>query len=477
MNQAEHSEHLRSNTWLLGGVAATSAVILSPYILPSLGFGPHNSLEQIVGLCNNSGTFGTGLADGINEVLNGIPAIGPTLAAGGWASVLTSGIIGLGGGLLGDYVHKKYDRAGHIPWGRVIKYTAIATSMLIALPSLLGGLTMGIGYLAYLVGGIGFASDALGAAAASLGLMGGMSVASIGAGISGFLPHLLTCGAAILPVGLTTFLSGRQQGETPDTQHPMDAGAFALVSASPISKDQPCQMAFRLRDPATGLILTPRAIKTTHTEKLHLMLVDQTLQEYHHIHPTYDATSGLFTCEFTPHTQQPFTVWCDFTPESQQTPVQARAIVPATQSYRLPARISTTRQVTADGITAHIMSDSPLTAGRGGVLRVQLRDASGQPITALGPTMGAYGHLAGFSADTQHFIHAHPLTALGQPIENGTLEFHITPKQAGLSKFFLQVNYQGREVIIPFGRVIAPALSHTDKLSAPARGGHQHAMA
>jgi hypothetical protein len=71
------------------------------------------------------------------------------------------------------------------------------------------------------------------------------------------------------------------------------------------------------------------------------------------------------------------------------------------------------------------------------------------------------------SADTQHFIHAHPLTALGQPIENGTLEFHITPKQAGLSKFFLQVNYQGREVIIPFARTTArgrpstPAITKT----------------
>ncbi len=477
MDSSEHAQHQRSNKWLLGGIAASSAVVLSPYVLPSFGLGPSNSLEQIVGLCNNSGVFGSGLAGTINQAFSEIPLIGSSLAAGGWTSVLSSGIIGLGGSFLGEYIHKKYDHAGHIPWGRVIKYAAIATSMLIALPSLLGGLTMGLGYLASLVGGIAFASDVLGLAGGTLGLMGSNSIASIGAGITGFLPHLITCGAAFLPVGLATILGSRSKESDSQDHHTAQNPSFELVACAMPEKGQPCQMSFRLRDPQSGLILTPDTLDTTFTKKFHLMLVDQTLSEYHHLHPDYDSKTGLFNCVFTPSTSQPFTAWCDFTPKATGKPIRALENLPATRSICLPARISTASDVSTAGITAHVTSDTPLTMGKDSILRVELRDAAGQPISNLGPVMGAYAHLAGFSADKQHFIHTHPITPLGAPIRNGTLEFHISPEHAGLSKFFLQINHEGHEVFIPFGRVIAPNVSYREKVTSAAPSQHQHAMA
>lgn len=477
MDSSEHDQHQRSNKWLLGGIAASSAIVLSPYVLPSFGLGPSNSLEQIIGLCNNSGAFGSGLAGSINSAFNDIPIIGSSLATGGWTSVLSSGLIGLGGSFLGDYIHKKYDRAGHIPWGRVIKYAAIATSMLIALPSLLGGLTMGIGYLTYLLGGVAFASDALGVAGGTLGLMGSSNIASLGAGISGFLPHLITCGAAFLPAGLATVLGSKNKDSDSPIHNTAQNRSFELVSSGIPTKGQPCQMAFRLRDPQSGLILTPDTIDTTFTKKFHLMLVDQTLSEYHHLHPEYDSKTGLFTCQFTPRTSQPFTAWCDFTPKASGKAVRALENLPATRSFSLPARISTASDVSTTGITAHVTSDTPLTMGTDSILRVELRDAAGQPISNLGPVMGAYAHLVGFSADKQHFIHTHPITPLGAPIRNGTLEFHVSPEHAGLSKFFLQINHEGHEIFIPFGRVIAPNASYREKVTSAAPSQHQHAMA
>lgn len=217
-----HQQHSNNETAKLAAIGAAGGVIAAPYVLPALGVGTSFMTKQIVTLCQTSAGNGIGLAGLVNGALEHIPGVGQTLAAGGWANAVSSGVLGIGGTLLGNYISKHYDRDGQIPWGKVIKYTAIATSMLIALPSILSGLSMGLTYLAFAFGGASVASTVSGALGSSLGLMGGINVISAGAGLSGLLAHVVTCGAAALPIigGLWLGHQGKAGPETPRTLPP-----------------------------------------------------------------------------------------------------------------------------------------------------------------------------------------------------------------------------------------------------------------
>lgn len=489
----DHSAHV--SPLALGLTAGALGLTLAPYVLPLIGQGSPKAAEDIMhfigGHAGSVEGFGNGLAgffqSGLSQIpiiggaltsteLVSIPLLGVSVASGALVSMAVAATVGIGGMLLANYLQKREANDGAMHWSKIIRTASLATSILISLPGLLTGVSVGITFLASLVspswGSFAalYAQQTLGGVSMNMGALGS---------ISAVLPHLLTCGTAIVPVALALFLGKKPKEKTHETAAGQSTNepAFELVSCAMPAKDQPCQMSFRLHDPTTGQSLAPDTLETTFTKKFHLMLVDQTLSEYHHLHPTFDASSGLFTCEFTPRTTQPFTTWCDFTPKATGKPVRALANLPAMRSVCLPARISTASDVSAAGITAHVTSDAPLTMGKDSILRVQLRDEAGKPISTLGAVMGAYAHLAGFSADKQHFIHTHPITPLGAPIRNGTLEFHVTPEHAGLSKFFLQINHDGQEVIIPFGRAIAPNLSYRERVSAPSPSPHQHAMA
>lgn len=184
---------------LLKGAGVSAGIITAPYLLPAVGIGSDFVTNQLLNFCSTAPGLGSGLTGIINKGLSAIPEIGTTLAAGGWINAAASGVVGIGGVLLGNYIQKHYDRDGQIPWGKIIKYAALATSLLIALPSILSGLTIGLTFMASLTGSAVFTGQVAGALSSTLGLMGNINLATMGAGIASLLPHLMTCGAALLP--------------------------------------------------------------------------------------------------------------------------------------------------------------------------------------------------------------------------------------------------------------------------------------
>ena len=55
-------------------------------------------------------------------------------------------------------------------------------------------------------------------------------------------------------------------------------------------------------------------LKKVHTEKLHLLIIDSSLSDYHHLHPTINKKTGAFVFEFTPKRQGNYQIWADVTP-------------------------------------------------------------------------------------------------------------------------------------------------------------------
>ncbi len=197
----------RGHKRLLVGAGLTTAVVAAPHVLPLIGVGNAAMANEVVMQCSSAGFAETGLAGAINGLLSSIPGIGSSLAGGGWIAAAASGGIGIGGVLLGNYVHKHHDKPGHIQWGKIIKYAALATSMLIALPSILSGVSMGLTYLAFVTAG---AAAALSVSTATTSTLGMMGTVQAGTAMATFAPHIMTCGAAALPAVGSLFLAKKQ---------------------------------------------------------------------------------------------------------------------------------------------------------------------------------------------------------------------------------------------------------------------------
>jgi len=456
---AQHN-HENNSSWshklLLGGGVATAGIVAAPYIGSFFNIG-RDYVPQVMSLCGG----GSGLALYANKFLAGIPLVGESLAEGGMATTISSGVLGIGGMLLGNYIQKKYDANSAIPWGKIIKYACLTTSILISLPSILTGLSVGIAYLVTAFSTMQTGGAVLSAMAATLG-MTAMNSAAAGAGIGSLLTHFFTCGGAALSVAGALFLDKEPERAVHPTKDANDNGAvMEVTSCSPIIRGQICQMSFRLKD-KDGKQLGEADLCETHTKKLHVMLTDKSLTDYHHIHPEYNARTGLFSAEFTPRMQSSYSAWHDFTIQNgvhNGAHFVLKNELPAKQDYGIAATIKHSNQASAEGINISIKANPPLGMDGDSMVQIKAVDDKQKPVK-LEPILGAFAHLVGFSKDSEHFLHCHPLEGNSAA---GELNFHITPAQAGFNKFFLQIKTEGREVVIPFGQYIQPPTKFAER--------------
>ncbi len=224
---AHHAEHEGHSLWPLAVLGTVGAVVAAPFLLPALGVGSEDAASiATTAFHSHDLTQSSGLAGLVARGISHIPLIGESLAAGGLATILTSGIVGVGGLFLSGWL-KKREHEGDFPWSKVIRYGALATSMLVSLPALLTGIGIGLTFLAnffisdqHVMGGF---MDGL---AASLGTAPMAHMAgSSGSAVAAMLPHILGCGASIIPVSLAYFMGRKPpltqiQAETISLQTP-----------------------------------------------------------------------------------------------------------------------------------------------------------------------------------------------------------------------------------------------------------------
>lgn len=453
-----HHNHKLHDLMLKSGIAA-SGVIVAPYIGDALKLSS-TSVHDIMHSLHGGG-YGTGLAGGINSMLASVPVIGETLAEGGIATAGTSGLIGIGGVLLGNYIekHRKDEDKDKPNWGKIIKYAALTTSALIALPSILTGLSVGISYIASLAGAEAAAS-AIGAVSGTIGAIGEMNHMSAAGGIGSMLTHIITCGGAALSVTGAIYADNKYEHEhdKPHIHGNNDHGITTEIVGNPnINKDEQCSVKLRIRD-KNGKNLTADDLIITHEKKLHFLIVDNSLNDYHHIHPEYDSKTGLFVASFTPNIQGEYNVWSNFRLAENGSYIITKNKIPALRDHKIVPSIQHNNFVENDSVSLEIKAEPPLTAGADSHLAVRIKNKGKSPIK-LDTIMGEYAHLVAFSKDGGDFIHCHPMGNESEINKNGqenSLKFHVAPQKEGFTKFFLQMKINGKETTIPFGQYIRP---------------------
>ena len=477
----------------IGAGVVGVGIMLAPHILPALGASSPDLAEEAALMIHNEPT---GMAGAINSTMALIPGIGSRLAAGGLFTAAASALTGIGGVMLGNFIASREDGSKSIKWGTVIKYGALITSALIAMPAILTALGTGIIYCGMALSEAGIlttaASNSLIANVAStIGSVGGTYAHNLFGlqGIGAVLPHLVCCGAPLAPTILPLFSwlftgkkTSRKEVEAAKECQPYSPQKYSdgsiigrIRTDQPLQAGKPCNAGLILTH-RNGQPLTSEELAIVHTEKLHLFVADSSLKDYHHIHPQPTGQPGVLAFSFTPNSSSNYMAWADFTLLKDGQNHRLRMEMPSMADRNIPPSIRANSRAEQDGLRFEWISD-PLQQNAETIVEVRITDASNKPVTDLQPVMGAFAHLVGFSADGQSIIHTHPLGGeTTDPAARGgpDMLFHVEPDCSGATQFYLQVRRNDEDVYVPFGQHIKQPALATEQLSAAQNSAPGH---
>lgn len=238
----------------------------------------------------------------------------------------------------------------------------------------------------------------------------------------------------------------------------------------------------------------PDDLVTTHTEKIHLLIVDPALSDYHHEHPTPTGTPGEYAFAFTPRRAGPYRIFADVVPAATAVQEYVVTDVPAAggsaavavvedqvdrlttaadglryeltfeQSGRGGGAVSQTSGGTARMSTAPATGPAPtsaaISAGRPIAGRLTVTRDDGRPCRELEPVMGAFAHIVGFGQDRRTVVHIHPAgPEPTQPQDRGgpALRFDFAAPAPGFYRLYAQFRVDGVQRFVPFGLTVGPA--------------------
>jgi hypothetical protein len=248
-----------------------------------------------------------------------------------------------------------------------------------------------------------------------------------------------------------------------------------LATATPLKVGEKAEVTVSLKK-KDGSPVTLEELKEAHTEKIHVLVIDPSLTDYHHEHPVGTDTPGEFKFSFTPKKPGAYRVWADLLPVATGAQEYVMADIPADTLAEPVTNRAESLSTQLEGLTYTLTFKEPLKAGSAALGTLTITDEKGQVYPSLEPVMGAYAHIVGFGEDFKTIAHIHPMGP--EPTQatdrgKGTLEFHLQPESPGLLRLFAQVQIGGTSKFAPFTLNIGKADESAGASSNP-HTGHSH---
>lgn len=227
-----------------------------------------------------------------------------------------------------------------------------------------------------------------------------------------------------------------------------------VTPAEPLQKGVDAKLTLALKD-KNGKPVGLDALEERHTRKIHLLVVDESLSDYHHLHPQPGKTRGSYTFSFMPQTAHNYKLFADVKPVDG-----AAEMVPVLLAGRKACETDCIDKTHADTATVGdlkaklVFDQSPLKVGTPAKGEVTVTDSKGAPLKNLEPVMGAYAHIVGFYDNFASVAHMHPLGDAPKDAKAqgaAPVKFMLHPQRAGFLKLFVQIRVKGEDVFIPFG--------------------------
>ena len=223
---------------------------------------------------------------------------------------------------------------------------------------------------------------------------------------------------------------------------------------------------------ADGKPLSLDQLEVAHTEKIHLLVIDPSLTDYHHLHPVAGDKPGEYRFDFAPKFGGTYHVWADLVPKATGKQEYSKTTLKVEGAPGSPSNsVNTIAEVDGYLFALATEKDAPLQAGKSSVVKVKVTGRDGREFTKLEPVMGAFAHMVAFPSDLGSVTHVHPTGA--EPKTNAErggpdLSFHVEPDKPGFHKFFLQTQIGGKDKFAGFGLNVEPAAPTTPKSASSA---------
>lgn len=250
------------------------------------------------------------------------------------------------------------------------------------------------------------------------------------------------------------------------TKEPVKAAV--KTSAPPVSlhlkllskpvPNQPLHLSLSFKN-RKGKLMKGKDLRIAHGKRVHVMVLDPSLNDYQHLHPTLadESSDAIFDFSFTPHRSGRYVIYADITLKNGKRyylPVwfnvegEASPIVPPADLA--PGEIQAQSQV--GDFTFDIQASPAIVqVNKDIIINILVKD-HGKLYRKLEPTMQAFAHLVGFSENRETLIHAHPLgDEPRSPNQRGgpSLKFHIMFTKPGWYRLFVQIKADGKDIFVP----------------------------
>jgi len=264
--------------------------------------------------------------------------------------------------------------------------------------------------------------------------------------------------ALVAPAGMAG-MPGMGHGEGHPASASVATTKVSVTTSTPLTVGKDATATVKLTKP-DGSPMLLSDLKEAHTEKIHLLINDPSLSDYHHEHPTATGTPGEYTFTFTPSKPGPYRVWADLVPMATDAQEYAIADIAAPTKGEAISNRTPSTSTEVDGLKYSISFEKPtLKAGEAVLGKLTITKPDGTPFDQLEPVMGAYSHIVGFSEDYENIAHIHPMGAEPtKPSDRGAgeLEFHLLPAKSGLMRLYAQIRVNGEDKFAPFTLEIQP---------------------
>lgn len=224
---------------------------------------------------------------------------------------------------------------------------------------------------------------------------------------------------------------------------------------------------------ADGKPVSLDQLEVAHTEKIHLLVIDQSVTDYHHLHPVAGDKPGEYRFDFAPKFGGTYHIWADLVPRATGKQEYSKTTVKVEGPPGTPSNsVNTTAEVDGYRFDLTTEKNEPLRAGKAMVVKIKVTGPDGREFSKLEPVMGAYAHMVAFPTDLVSVTHVHPMGAEPRTAADRggpELTFHVESDKPGFQKFFLQTQIGGKEKFAAFGLNVEAAAS-TSSTSASSPG-------
>jgi hypothetical protein len=205
----------------------------------------------------------------------------------------------------------------------------------------------------------------------------------------------------------------------------------------------------------SGKPIAPEDLLVVQTRRIHLLIVDPSLDDYQHVHPVPGRRPGEWAFRFRPRFGGAYRIFADFTPVATNRGLYAETEL-AVAGPPNPAAAGSqplSWAAEASGFRFALSPAAlPVRAGVQANLRLDIRRVGGGPVP-LEPVMAAYAHLVAFDTQRSGFAHIHPNPAETErppdPVDPA-FTFRLMIPRPGRYVIWGEVSLAGRETFVPF---------------------------